>query len=71
MLQRKVALVAASSGAFDHLVRALGRDGLLRADTGSDADAALVSAAKTQLALDALAAYLSPGLAAELAESYE
>lgn len=38
VLQRKVAHVAAHFQEFDHLVRALGRDGLL----GADADAKLV-----------------------------
>ncbi|BEJ16780.1 hypothetical protein CspHIS471_0601810 [Cutaneotrichosporon sp. HIS471] len=52
---------------FDHLVRGLGRDGLLE----TSADPTLVQAARTCAAIEHVAQYLPPSLLASLSSSYD
>lgn len=52
---------------FEHLVRGLGRDGLLEAGV----DEAIVAAARSKAAAEHIAQYITPELLATLLSSYE
>lgn len=58
---------------FDHLLRSLGRDGLLPTSTTatSPIDEAIVAAARSRAAVEQIAAYLPPALLASLVAEYD